>query len=83
MEQERTITTREFLRNFKTFKNGLISGQWHIVRVRVDNDRELEITSKRTKTAADFVRAARALGRPIRIRRAHIFDQLLRPHRHR
>ena len=80
MHDERTVTTREFLRNFRKIKEQLLSGQLHIVHVVVDNHEELQVTPARpAKTLGNLLRTVEALPRPIRIRRTHIFDQLLRP----
>ena len=79
MERERTITTRELLRNFRHLKEELLSGKLNILRITVDGKEQLELTSTRPiRTAGDLLTAAKALKRPIRIRPAHVFDGLLR-----
>lgn len=80
MKDERTVTTRELLRNFRSIKQQLISGKLHIVHIIVDDYEQLQLTPVRpAKTLGDFLRAVEALPRPIRLRRTHIFDELLRP----
>lgn len=77
MKRERTITTRELLRNFRHLKEELLSGNLHILRIAVGNEEQLLLTHTRPmKTAGDLVRAVRTLRRPIRIRRTHLFDDL-------
>src|SRR3989338_7551043 len=80
MHDERTVTTREFLRNFRRIKEQLLSGRLHVVHVVVDDHEELHVTPARpAKTLGSLLHAVEALPRPMRIRRTHIFDQLLRP----
>ncbi|MEK7137756.1 MAG: hypothetical protein AAB853_05750 [Patescibacteria group bacterium] len=84
MQNERTVSTREFLRNFRTIKQKLLAGTLHIVRIDVGREKQLQVTPvRRQKTLGDLLRAAQELPHPIRIRRTHIFDQLLRPRRKR
>ncbi|OGJ64284.1 hypothetical protein A3C37_05395 [Candidatus Peribacteria bacterium RIFCSPHIGHO2_02_FULL_53_20] len=80
MEYERTVTTRELLRNFRSIKQQLLSGKLHVVRIAVDDHKELElIHSRPEKNIGNFLRAVEALPHPIHIRRTHIFDELLKP----
>lgn len=76
--RERTVTTRELLRNFKTLKQALRTGKLHVVRITIGDGEELQLLPiRRTKTAGDFVRAVRELRHPLHIRRTHLFDDLL------
>jgi hypothetical protein len=79
MNSERTITTREFLRNFRSIKQQLLSGKLHVVRIAVDDDKQLELTHSRPeKTIGNLLRVLETLP-PIHIQRTHIFDELLKP----
>lgn len=80
MERERTVTTREFLRNFRKIKQDLRLGRLHLLQVSIGKGEHLRVTSAKSgKTCAELVRAIEAMPHPIHIKRTHIFDQLLRP----
>ena len=80
MEYERTVTTREFLRNFRSIKQQLLSGELQLVRIDVGRLHELHVTHPRpAKKFSDFLHAIETLPHPISIRRTHMFDELLKP----
>lgn len=80
MTPMKRINTRELLRNFKALKALLTSGKVQHIVIDIGGDRELELSvrgAKNTgKNIADFLRSMK---KPIKIRRTHIFDNLLRP----
>lgn len=79
MALEKRITTRELLRSFKKYKEMLLQGKMHCVFVNVDRERRLRLSvDEKVSTGEDIARAFSSLKKPIRIKRTHIFDELLR-----
>ena len=78
MNPEPRITTRELLRNFRKYKELLQSGKIHVVHIKLDDDQELELSSKKGNGAL-IMQKIRALKRPIHIKRdPKLFDSLFR-----
>ena len=76
MPQEKHITTRELLRNFRKYKEMLQAGTVHVVYVKIGDEEELTmLPPKRKGNGADIMKAIRALKKPIRIVRDNtVFD---------
>ena len=73
------INTRELLRNFKELKGLLVSGKvQHIVIDVGDNELDLSVRSA-PNTVKNLLQHIESMPKPIKIRRTHIFDDLLRP----
>ena len=81
-DRARTVTTRELLRNFKSLKEELLSGKLHVVHIAIDHREQLQMTPVPSqKTLGDFLEEVQKLRKPLRVRRVHLFDELLRPRR--
>lgn len=80
MPQEKHVTTRELLRNFRKYKRMLQNGTLHIVYIKVDDGKELELSSPAKRgTGAEIMKAIRAMPRPIHIKRnPKLFNDLIR-----
>ena len=75
----KTVKTRELLRNFKSLKEQLTSGRIHYVVIDIGDDKELELSLRQSpSTGKNLARLFSSMPKPYRIRRTHIFDELIR-----
>ncbi len=75
MLNERIITTREFLRNFKKFRDMLTSGNAKQISVSAGGEvLEVKLRSHPALTGAELARRVQSLKNPIRIERPDIFS---------
>lgn len=79
MQKELTITTRELLREFKTYKDMIQERRVDKIFVGIGNGEKLEVTLKENKsTARSLIAAIDALDEPIHVERPEIMNHLLR-----
>ncbi len=79
MQKELTITTRELLREFKTYKDMIQERRVDKLFVGIGNGKKLEVTLKENKSSArNLVAAVRALKMPIKVKRPEIMNHLIR-----
>lgn len=73
----KTIRTREFLRNFKTIKEQLVSGRVQFVMIDIGDNQKLEVSVKhRSSSGKNLAKMFSSLPKPIHIRRTNVFDEL-------
>jgi hypothetical protein len=78
MTRDQNVTIREFLRNFKEFKDSLLNGNVMHVLINVGNGERLKVEREpKGLTGKELVRRIRSLNKPIRIERPDIFEGFL------
>ncbi len=82
MSHEKHITTREFVRNLKKYKDLFRQGKLYILSLPLDEDRNLKITvegKKKARTGKEIAELFRSLPRPIHIERpVGLFDDIIK-----
>ena len=80
MSPVKRINTRELLRNFKTVKAHLVSGEVQQVLIDIGEDCELELAVRRHRNSGkNIAKMLREMKKPIYIKRTNVFDDFLQP----
>lgn len=79
MQRQKSITTREFLRNFRALKEQLIRGEVMYITINAGKDDALRVERcVPGLTGSELARRILGMKRPISVRRPqHLFDDLL------
>lgn len=81
MALEKHITTREFVRNLKKYKDLFRKGKLYVLSLTLDPERVLKITvedKSKAKTGRELAALFRSLSRPIHIERPKdLFDDII------
>ncbi len=71
------VSTRQFLRNFKNYKELLRSRKVESFTIPIDSHEEMSVTLKKSNnTGENIARVFEALKKPIHIKRRNIFEGL-------
>lgn len=75
---EKRITTRQFLRDFRTWKDQLLAGTVQRIVVEAGPDRALDLSVRRgANTASEIASRFAGLRRPLTVDRTSVVDVLL------
>ena len=76
MQPIREITTRELLREFKSYKDLLIAGRIRTILIPADKGRKIVISLQDEKSTGENLAKTFSMGRAIKVTRHNIFDDL-------